>query len=60
MAPTSRRMKFSIYRYDPDKDQKPYMEDLEVERITSTFNARQVELRRGLCLTHCYHYANEL
>lgn len=33
---------------------------LLIERITSTFNARQVELRRGLCLTHCYHYANEL
>jgi succinate dehydrogenase / fumarate reductase iron-sulfur subunit len=26
-----RRMKFSIYRYDPDKDAKPYMQDLEVE-----------------------------
>ena len=24
-------MKFSIYRYDPDKDAKPYMQDLEVE-----------------------------
>jgi succinate dehydrogenase / fumarate reductase iron-sulfur subunit len=23
-------MKFSIYRYDPDKDEKPYMQDLEV------------------------------
>ncbi|MDO5102700.1 MAG: succinate dehydrogenase iron-sulfur subunit [Lautropia sp.] len=31
MAPTTRKMKFSIYRYDPDKDQKPYMEDIEVE-----------------------------
>jgi succinate dehydrogenase / fumarate reductase, iron-sulfur subunit len=26
----ARRMKFSIYRYDPDKDEKPYMQDLEV------------------------------
>ena len=23
--------KFSIYRYDPDKDAKPYMQDIEVE-----------------------------
>ena len=22
---------FSIYRYDPDKDVKPYMQDIEVE-----------------------------
>ena len=28
-----RRMKFSIYRYDPDKDAKPYMQDLEVELL---------------------------
>ncbi|MDO4683050.1 MAG: succinate dehydrogenase iron-sulfur subunit [Lautropia sp.] len=33
MAPTTRKMKFSIYRYDPDKDQKPYMEDIEVELL---------------------------
>ena len=26
-----RTVKFSIYRYDPDKDAKPYMQDLEVE-----------------------------
>ena len=26
-------MKFSIYRFDPDKDQKPYMQDLEVELL---------------------------
>ena len=25
-----RTMKFQIYRYDPDKDKKPYMQDLEV------------------------------
>ena len=24
-------MKFSIYRYDPDRDDKPYMQDLELE-----------------------------
>ena len=23
--------KFSIYRYDPDKDAKPYMQDIDVE-----------------------------
>ena len=27
----TRRMKFSIYRYDPDKDARPYMQDYEVE-----------------------------
>ncbi|MBW4046824.1 MAG: succinate dehydrogenase iron-sulfur subunit [Proteobacteria bacterium] len=27
----TRKMKFSIYRYDPDKDVKPYMQDYEVE-----------------------------
>jgi len=26
-----RTVKFSIYRFDPDKDAKPYMQDLEVE-----------------------------
>ena len=26
----TRKMKFSIYRYDPDKDAKPYMQDVEV------------------------------
>ncbi|AIL32209.1 succinate dehydrogenase iron-sulfur subunit [Basilea psittacipulmonis] len=28
---TKRKMKFEIYRYDPDKDDKPYMQKLEVE-----------------------------
>ena len=28
---TNRTMLFSIYRYDPDKDAKPYMQDLTVE-----------------------------
>lgn len=28
-----RVVKFSIYRYDPDKDAKPYMQDLEVELL---------------------------
>ncbi len=27
----TRRMKFSIYRYDPDRDERPYMKDYEVE-----------------------------
>ncbi|MCL4185845.1 MAG: hypothetical protein KJ011_20635, partial [Burkholderiaceae bacterium] len=26
-----RVVRFSIYRYDPDKDARPYMQDLEVE-----------------------------
>ncbi|MEY3970581.1 MAG: hypothetical protein RLZZ80_279, partial [Pseudomonadota bacterium] len=25
---TTRTVRFSIYRYDPDKDAKPYMQDL--------------------------------
>ena len=33
---------------------------LLVERVTSTFNGRPVELRRGLCRTDSHHYANEL
>jgi len=33
---------------------------LLVERVTSTFNGRPVELRRGLCRTDHHHYANEL
>lgn len=38
-APTStvalekRTVRFSIYRYDPDKDSKPYMQDLTVELL---------------------------
>jgi succinate dehydrogenase / fumarate reductase iron-sulfur subunit len=27
----ARTLKFKIYRYDPDKDEKPYMQDLTVE-----------------------------
>lgn len=30
---TTRSVRFSIYRYDPDKDAKPYMQDLTVELI---------------------------
>ena len=30
MATESRRMSFSIYRFDPSKDKKPYMQDYEV------------------------------
>ena len=26
-----RTVKFKIYRYDPDKDKKPYMQDLTVD-----------------------------
>jgi GntR family transcriptional regulator len=33
---------------------------LLVERVTSTFNGRPVELRRGLCRTDRHHYVNEL
>lgn len=33
---------------------------LMVERVTSTFNGRRVELRRGFCRTDRHHYANEL
>jgi GntR family transcriptional regulator len=33
---------------------------LLVERVTSTFNGRPVELRRGLCRTERHHYFNEL
>ena len=32
---TNRTMRFSIYRYDPDKDAKPYMQDLTVELGTT-------------------------
>jgi succinate dehydrogenase / fumarate reductase iron-sulfur subunit len=32
---TSRTLQFKIYRYDPDKDAKPYMQDISVE-IDST------------------------
>ena len=28
---TTRTLQFKIYRYDPDKDQKPYMQDIDVE-----------------------------
>ncbi|MEY4001816.1 MAG: hypothetical protein RI968_934, partial [Pseudomonadota bacterium] len=28
---TTRSIRFSIYRYDPDRDEKPYMQDLTVE-----------------------------
>src|SRR6201991_2158198 len=28
---TTRIVKFEIYRYDPDKDERPYMQKLEVE-----------------------------
>jgi succinate dehydrogenase / fumarate reductase iron-sulfur subunit len=30
-AATGRRVKFEIYRFDPDKDAKPYMQSLEVQ-----------------------------
>jgi succinate dehydrogenase / fumarate reductase, iron-sulfur subunit len=28
---TKRSVQFKIYRYDPDKDEKPYMQDITVE-----------------------------
>ncbi len=28
---TTRTLKFNIYRYDPDKDAKPYMQDISIE-----------------------------
>ena len=28
---SQRNVKFSIYRYDPERDKKPYMQDLSVE-----------------------------
>ena len=33
---------------------------LAVDRVTSTYGNRPVEVRRGLCATRTYHYANEL
>lgn len=33
---------------------------LAVERVTTTFGDRPVELRRGLCATERHHYLNEL
>ena len=33
---------------------------LAVERVTTTFGGRPVELRRGLCTTAHHHYPNEL
>jgi len=32
---STRTVEFSIYRYDPDKDEKPYMQNISVE-IDST------------------------
>jgi len=33
---------------------------LAVDRVTLTYADRPVEVRRGLCVTHGYHYLNEL
>jgi GntR family transcriptional regulator len=33
---------------------------LAVDRLTLTYGDRPVEVRRGLCVTRNYHYANEL
>ena len=62
---TTRTVRFSIYRYDPDKDAKPYMQDLTVElqptdkmlldalmRIKSDFDdsvAFRRSCREGVC-----------
>ena len=32
-ALAKRKVRFSIYRYDPDRDERPYMQDLEVELL---------------------------
>ena len=32
---SKRTVRFSIYRYDPDKDAKPYMQDLEVQLVAT-------------------------
>ena len=64
-APATRVVRFSIYRYDPDKDARPYMQDLEVElqptdkmlldalmRIKSDFDdsiAFRRSCREGVC-----------
>ena len=61
----SKTVRFSIYRYDPDKDSKPYMQDLEVAlhpndkmlldalmRIKSDFDASlsfRRSCREGVC-----------
>jgi len=61
----SKTLRFSIYRYDPDKDSKPYMQDLEVSlqandkmlldalmRIKSDFDASlsfRRSCREGVC-----------
>ena len=64
-SPKTRVVRFSIYRYDPDKDARPYMQDLEVElqptdkmlldalmRIKSDFDdsvAYRRSCREGVC-----------
>ena len=64
-AAGTRVVRFSIYRYDPDKDARPYMQDLEVElqptdkmlldalmRIKSDFDdslAFRRSCREGVC-----------
>ncbi len=64
-TPGTRVVRFSIYRYDPDKDARPYMQDLEVElqptdkmlldalmRIKSDFDdsvAFRRSCREGVC-----------
>ena len=30
-----RELRFSIFRYDPDKDEKPYMQNLSVNLLNS-------------------------
>jgi GntR family transcriptional regulator len=33
---------------------------LAVDRVTLTYGDRPVEVRKGLCVTHAFHYLNEL
>ena len=44
---TKRIVKFEIYRYDPDKDERPYMQKLEVEDSLTLRRA----CREGVCGT---------
>ena len=57
-----RTVNFKIYRYDPDKDEKPYMQDISVELEASDkklldalvrLRARRGHADRGF--DHCAH-----
>ena len=44
---TKRIVKFEIYRYDPDKDERPYMQKLEVELQLPLLRPRLLHLVLG-------------